>query len=187
MKKNARKWIILDRDGTLIAEKNYLHDPGCVEVLPGVYDGLSLLASAGFRFIIVTNQSGIGRGYYTESEMKAVHKHLSSLLKTKGITIEGFYHCPHRPEEGCECRKPKTGLIKQAENYLGFTDNDIACVIGDKKLDIELAQNIGVPSVLVMTGYGAEEYKNGVRGTFNADDMKAAAEKIIAAGDENGE
>ena len=183
MKKHTRKWIVLDRDGTLIADKNYLHDPDDVDVLPGVYDGLSLLASIGFCFIIATNQSGIGRGYYTESEMKAVHKRLSSLLEAKGIIIEGFYYCPHKPEENCECRKPRTGLIRKAENDLGFTDYDIACVIGDKKLDMELAKNIGAPSVLVMTGYGAEEYKNGVRGTFNVDDMKMAAEKIIAAGD----
>lgn len=174
-----KRWIFLDRDGTIIAEKNYLHDPAQVEILPDVTDGLFKLQKAGYKFVVLTNQSGIGRGYYDEKDMNAVHERLKMLLSAKGVSIDGFFHCPHRPDEDCYCRKPKTGLALQACKALGFSLADVACVIGDKKCDLDFAQNLGVPSILVMTGYGAKEFAKGIRGLYNVKDMNEAANRIL--------
>lgn len=179
MKSGRRKWLILDRDGTLIQEKNYLHDPEGVVIYPEVIKGLCKLKESGYKFVVVTNQSGIGRGYYTENDLKAVNLRISSLLKEYGIEIAGYYHCPHVPGYGCSCRKPAAGLISTAASELGFDISDIAYVIGDKKSDVELAENIGVPSVLVKTGYGAEEYENGASPAFAVQDFNEAADVIL--------
>lgn len=173
------RWVILDRDGTLIEEKDYLHDPKEAVLVAGVADGLRKLAAAGYRFAVVTNQSGIGRGYYSEDDMRAVHTRIDELLYAEGVKIDGWYHCPHRPEENCDCRKPKLGLIEKAALGLGFEFSDVAAVIGDKKCDIMLAQALGTTSVLVMSGYGAAEYANGVRGCLNCEDMMEAARRIM--------
>lgn len=173
------RWIILDRDGTLIKEKDYLHDPDEVELIPCVVKGLRKLAAAGYRFAVVTNQSGIGRGYYSESDMRAVHLRIDDMLAGEGIKIEGWFFCPHMPQDGCCCRKPKRALIDKAAVKFGFTLSDIAAVVGDKECDILLAKAVGVTSVLVMSGYGSMEYSRGVRGDFNCEDMSEAAERII--------
>ncbi|MGD9639814.1 MAG: D-glycero-alpha-D-manno-heptose-1,7-bisphosphate 7-phosphatase, partial [Synergistaceae bacterium] len=148
------KFIILDRDGTIIQDKNYLHDPDQVFLLPGVVKGLKKLSHKGFKFIVLTNQSGIGRGYFKESDMFLVNDRLSAILSEEGIRITRFYYCPHKPEEECRCRKPRLGMVHDACSELGLTIEDICCVIGDKKSDVELADNIGAASVLVLTGYG---------------------------------
>jgi len=175
----SKRWILLDRDGTVIAEKHYLHDPAEVEILPGVVEGLLKLQKAGYKFVVLTNQSGIGRGYYSKEDMDAVHLRIAGLLAARGVLVSGFFHCPHRPDENCGCRKPKTGLAKQAMKSLGFSLAEVSCVAGDKKCDVDFASNLGVPSVLVMTGYGADEFAKGVRGLYNVIDMKEAAEIII--------
>ncbi|MDD7648607.1 HAD-IIIA family hydrolase [Cloacibacillus porcorum] len=173
------RWIILDRDGTLIREKGYLHDPKEVELIAGVTEGLRLLAAAEYRFAVVTNQSGIGRGYYSEGDMRAVHARIDEILAVDGIKIDGWYHCPHLPEEGCGCRKPKRGLVETAAAELGFSLTDIAAVIGDKECDLMLAKAVGAPSALVMSGYGSVEYAKGVRGDLNCEDMSETARRII--------
>ncbi|MCE5202234.1 MAG: HAD family hydrolase [Synergistaceae bacterium] len=177
--REGKKWIILDRDGTIIAEKGYLHDPDEVEILPGVIEGLTKLKEAGYKLIVLTNQSGIGRGYYSENDMEAVHSRISALLSEQGIEIAGYYHCPHTPDDGCGCRKPKTGLAGEAANELGFDLVEIACVIGDKRCDVELARNLGVPSILVKTGYGAEEYAEGVCALHTVQNLNEAAEIVL--------
>lgn len=176
------RWIILDRDGTLIREKNYLHEPEEAELVPGAAEGLRLLAEAGYRFAVVTNQSGIGRGYYTEKDMCAVHKRIEEMLAEHGVRVEGWFHCPHVPEENCGCRKPERGLVDRAAAALGFELSEIAAVIGDKECDIMLAKTLEVPSVLVMSGYGRAEYAKGARGDLNCEDMREAARQIIERG-----
>lgn len=180
-----KNWIILDRDGTLIKEKNYLHDPDEAELLPGAGPGLRLLALSGYRFAVVTNQSGIGRGYYSEDDMRSVHRRIDEMLAEYGVYIEGWFHCPHRPDEKCGCRKPGTGLVRLAEERLGFEAEDIAFVIGDKESDMELAMALQAPSVLLMTGYGAEEYARGARGSLNCAGMYEAAERIASMENED--
>ena len=173
------KFILLDRDGTLIEEKNYLHDPNDVKILPGVVEGLKMLAAEGYKFIVLTNQSGIGRGYFDDQDMYSVNTKISSLLSNQGVEILRFYHCPHAPEEECACRKPKPGMVYNACSELGFFIDNIYCVIGDKKSDMDLAENIGVRSILVLTGYGRSCFKNGVCASYIADDLEDAAKFIL--------
>jgi len=178
MRSNS-KFILLDRDGTLIEEKNYLHDPDDVKILPGVIEGLKKLSGEGYKFIVLTNQSGIGRGYFDDQDMLLVNAKISSLLLNEGVEILRFYHCPHAPEEECDCRKPKPGMVYNACSELGFFIDNIYCVIGDKKSDIELAENIGVKSILVLTGYGRSSFRDGVCSSYIAEDLEDAAKFIL--------
>ncbi len=154
MKKNTTKQpaIFLDRDGTLIEEVNYLARVEDLRLFPFTADAIKLFKDTGFLVIVVTNQSGIGRGIYTEAAMHAVHEQIQ--LELDGA-IDGFYFCPHLPCDGCECRKPGPGMINSA---LGDFEIDIerSWIVGDKKLDVETARAVGIRSALVLTGYGQQ-------------------------------
>lgn len=176
----SKKWIILDRDGTVIVDKNYLGDPDKVELLPNVAAGLLRLSRLGYKFVVVSNQSGVARGYFTQDDMNRVNKRVSELLLSDGIVIEGFYSCTHLPETKCKCRKPEAGLVESAAKDLNFSFEDILCVIGDKEADVKLASKIGTVSVLLSTGYGRREYDRGVRGTYFAQDMLCASDLLIS-------
>lgn len=145
------KVVLLDRDGTIIVDKNYLHEADGVELLLGSVDGLKLLYNEGYRLIIISNQSGVGRGYFSVEEVNKVNDRLTSLLKAEGVEIAGYYCCFHAPEEGCDCRKPKIGLVEQAMEELDFNKDDISAVIGDKASDIELGKNLEAFSILIGT------------------------------------
>lgn len=150
--------VFLDRDGTIIKEKEYLHNPDEVELLPGAGLALAQLQRQGFILIVVTNQSGIGRGYYTETEMHAVNDRLRQLLANNGIKLDArqIYFCPHVPDENCACRKPATAMAEQAAKDWNI-DLPRSFVIGDKLADVELGANLNLPAILVQTGYGARE------------------------------
>ena len=143
--------VLLDRDGTLIEDRHYLHDPAGVVLLPGVGEGLKSLAEAGCRLGVLTNQSGIGRGYYAEADMHAVNRRMEELLAAFGVRLEGIWFCPHAPEEQCRCRKPNPGMALDAARSMG-ADLSNAVVVGDKPCDVELAHNVGAKGVLVRTG-----------------------------------
>lgn len=147
---------MIDRDGTIIEDKIYLSDPKGVELIPGAIAGLILLRAAGFGLIVVTNQSGVGHGYYTLEEMNAVNHELRDQLQKGGVQIDGIYSCPHTPDDDCSCRKPKTGLLIKAANELGFDPSD-SIVIGDKEADINLGKAVGAVTYLVLTGHGVSE------------------------------
>ncbi|MDH4132545.1 MAG: HAD-IIIA family hydrolase [Gemmatimonadota bacterium] len=149
----ASRVVLLDRDGTIIEDPGYLADPDGVRFLPGAVAGLRRLGAAGFRLVVVTNQSGVGRGLVTEEQVAAVHARLRAELEQSGVHLAGVYYCPHRPDEGCGCRKPATGLATRAAAELGFPIAD-AIVVGDKASDLQLARALGVPSILVLTGEG---------------------------------
>jgi D-glycero-alpha-D-manno-heptose 1-phosphate guanylyltransferase len=149
------RYVILDRDGTLNVEKNYLSDPRQLELLPGATEGLGLLQSRDFGIVVVTNQSGIGRGYFSEDGLEQIHQRLLNLLNKQGITLDRIYYCPHDPADHCACRKPEPGLVWQAAAELGF-DPHQAFVVGDKPCDIEMGRRVGATTVLVRTGYGAQ-------------------------------
>ncbi len=151
---------ILDRDGTIIADRDYISDPDEVALLPNAAPGLRRLAALGLRLVVVTNQSGIGRGYFDESQLAAVNARMAELLRGEGIEIAGIWHCPHRPDDGCSCRKPNIGLVDRAATELGF-DPGRAVVIGDKASDIELGKRLGATTILVRTGDGAETAASG--------------------------
>ena len=157
------RYVVLDRDGTLIVERNYLADPAELELLVGVGSGLRRLKSCGLRLIIVTNQSAVGRGRLTHEQLHAIHARLRDMLSAEGISIEGIYYCPHTPDDGCDCRKPRPGLLMQAACEHTFDPRD-SFVIGDKLSDIELGRRAGAISILVRTGYGAEFAARGPTG-----------------------
>jgi D-glycero-D-manno-heptose 1,7-bisphosphate phosphatase len=172
----ARRFVMLDRDGTVIRECHYLADPGQVELLPGVGEGLRQLQEMGL--VLLTNQSGIHRGYFGWEEVERVHQMLRELLGAEGVELEGIFVCPHRPEEGCGCRKPEPGLVHQAAQELGF-DPQAGFVIGDKECDIDVGKRVGAQTFLVRTGYGAQlEAEGDRRPDYVVDDIRGAVPVI---------
>jgi D-glycero-D-manno-heptose 1,7-bisphosphate phosphatase len=147
--------VVADRDGTLIEERHYLSDPSQVRLIEGVADGLAALQQHGVGLAIVTNQSGIGRGYFTEHDARLVNDRVVQLLESEGVRVSGVYLCPHRPDQGCRCRKPATGLVERAARDHGFS-RESCVVVGDKRCDIALGRAFGAPTVLVRTGYGRQ-------------------------------
>lgn len=155
----THKMLFLDRDGTLIEECEYLCDPELVTLLPGAVEGLRRFRAAGYQIVVVTNQAGIGRGYFSVENMLAVNARVRELLAGHNLVIDEIYYCPHTPADGCNCRKPNTGMAEQAlAEYEGTPDSIV--MIGDKAIDIEFGRRIGAKTVLVLTGYGVEELRN---------------------------
>jgi len=146
------RFVFLDRDGTLVRDLGYTHRIEDYELLPGVASGLRRLLDAGYRLAVITNQSGIGRGYYSTEQYRAFQAHLVDDLARRGVPIEASYVCPHRPEAECECRKPRTALLHRAARELG-ADLARSWVIGDSTVDAQLARRGGCRgAVLVLTG-----------------------------------
>jgi D-glycero-D-manno-heptose 1,7-bisphosphate phosphatase len=148
--------VFLDRDGTLIAEKNYLHRPEEVEIFPGAGAALKKLAEAGYKLFIVTNQSGIGRGYFTMAEAEKVNRHLEGEFAREGVRFEKIYIAPEAPDQPSRARKPSPQFLFDARDEFGL-DLARSFMVGDKLIDLECGWNAGVrKSILVRTGYGAE-------------------------------
>ena len=158
---NKKKWVILDRDGTIIEEKNYLRRPEQVALLPGAAEGLRLLCERGYVLTVVTNQSGVGRGYFTMDDVDRVHCRLTELLAERGITLQGIY------------------VISRASADCGLDGDDIAAVIGDKESDMQFGKNLASPVILLMSGYGREERARGVSADFYAEDLLQAARWLL--------
>jgi D-glycero-D-manno-heptose 1,7-bisphosphate phosphatase len=144
---------LVDRDGTIMVDREYLADPDGVTLLPGAAAGLALFASHGVGLVVLTNQSGVGSGRITPSQLAQVHARLREVLAAEGVALEGIYSCIHATDAGCDCRKPATGLARQAAADLGLA-LDGAVVAGDKPADVTLARRLGVPAFLVTTGCG---------------------------------
>jgi D-glycero-D-manno-heptose 1,7-bisphosphate phosphatase len=147
---NKQKTVFIDRDGTLIEEVNFLHRVEDLRYFSFMDEAIRLLKEKGFLVIVVTNQSGINRKIYTEAQMHTIHAQIQKDLTDK---IDAFYFCPHLPNEGCACRKPKLGMIESACTDFAI-DLENSWMIGDKKLDVELGLNAGIKPILVLTGYG---------------------------------
>jgi D-glycero-D-manno-heptose 1,7-bisphosphate phosphatase len=136
------------------------------------------LASLGLGIVVITNQSAIGRGYLDETDLERIHRRMSSLLGERGAHLDGIYWCPHRPEEQCDCRKPRTGLARRAAGELGF-DPGRGFVVGDKSADVELGKALGASTLLVRTGKGARtEQERTARPDHVVDDLRQAARLI---------
>jgi histidinol-phosphate phosphatase family protein len=155
MQSALRAAVFLDRDGTLIEDRGYVSRPGNVHVLPGVAQALVALERAGFLRIVITNQSGIGRGRYPPSAFLATQLELEGQLRNAGASIDGVYHCPHVPDAGCLCRKPGTALHREAIATWGINPSQSWCV-GDQLRDLEPASELGCRALLVRTGQGGE-------------------------------
>lgn len=151
----SRKVLVLDRDGTLIIEKNYLSDPNLVELIPGVADALRLLTELGWIFVVVTNQSGVARGMFTLHEVATVNAKIDTLLASMGVTLAGWYVSPDGPVGESSTRKPAPGLVLNAAKDHGFNPAE-AVYVGDKASDLLLGRNLGGRDVLVRTGYGTK-------------------------------
>ena len=177
--------VFLDRDGTLNVDKHYLSDPEQLELIPGVGPALKRLQNAGFLLVIVTNQSGIGRGYYTEENMHAVNRRMINMLAPFGVRLTKIYYSPEAPEQPSVGRKPSPAFLFAARDALAV-DLARSFMVGDKVIDLECGWNAGVQqSLLVRTGYGAETERNlGERAARAVvlDDLPAAAEWILKAG-----
>jgi len=171
-----RGWVALDRDGTIIQEHHYLSNPEEVELIPGAAEGLSKMQAIGLALVVVTNQSGINRGYFDLGRLKLIHQRLGELLSIEGVHLSGVYFCPHRPEDGCRCRKPETGMLESAAQDLDL--NPLECVvIGDKASDIEMGRRIGATTLLVRTGYGTQVDMDGTSNPdFVVENLLEAAE-----------
>lgn len=178
--------VFLDRDGTVILDAHYLSSPKEIEFLPGAIEGIKKLNEAGWRVIIISNQSGVARGIISEDILQTIDKTMHKLLLAQGAHLDGTYYCPHHPEHGvypykedCDCRKPSPGMLKQAarEHQL---DLSRSFMIGDKPSDIEAGENAGTKTILVLTGLG-EESKKKLRkpADFIAPDLLAAADWLL--------
>jgi histidinol-phosphate phosphatase family protein len=141
----------------VIKEKDYLSRIKDVELFACTVKALKLLRKSGFKLILVSNQSGIGRGYFTENKLKKIHNYLQKLLKKKGAGFDAMYYCPHAPDAGCSCRKPNLGLVKLARKKFKI-DLKKSYSIGDHKGDFLLGRNMGGKGVFVLTGHGRHEY-----------------------------
>jgi D-glycero-D-manno-heptose 1,7-bisphosphate phosphatase len=146
--KPSGRVVVLDRDGTIVIDKHYLDNPDELEFLPNATAGLRLMHDAGCRLIVVTNQSGVGRGRFSLARMHEVNARLEQMVAAAGARLEAIYSCPHSPADSCSCRKPRTGMLQQAAAELGFEPSD-AIVVGDKSSDIELGSTVGAVTILI--------------------------------------
>jgi D-glycero-D-manno-heptose 1,7-bisphosphate phosphatase len=158
--------VFLDRDGTVNAEVGYLSDLADLRLIPGAGAAIKRFQEAGLKVILVTNQSGVARGYFPESLVHEAHELLDQMLRNEGAKIDAVYYCPHHPTEGnssftmeCDCRKPGTGLIDRAAWDHGI-DVERSYVVGDKWSDVELGQRVGAHAILVQSGFAPDDPGN---------------------------
>lgn len=173
--------VFIDRDGTLIEDPGYLADPREVRLLPGAAEALTALGAAGCARIVISNQSGIGRGHYRVEDFLAVQREVERQLATSGATLDLVLWCPHTPEDGCTCRKPGTALHREGAARLGVALEGSWC-IGDRPSDLEPAGELGGRAILVATGEGPQHRARAAElGALVAEDLAAAAHLITDA------
>lgn len=177
------KAIFMDRDGTVSEEIGYMYDAGLYKPFPWTGPAIRRINESGRKAVLITNQSGVGRGYFPESSVHEVHEVLCAELFRHDARLDAIYYCPHNPEAGCECRKPRTGMLLQAQRDLNL-DLTECYVIGDKYLDVQTAYEAGARGILVLTGYGREQlelHRDMPRKPhFVAENLMEAVEAILA-------
>jgi len=156
-KVQENKAIFLDRDGTLIKEKNFLANIKDIEIFKSAFSALKKLQQEGFLLFIVSNQSGIGRGYFTQEKVAEIHNALKNIFAKKNIFFTDIFFCPHKPEDKCSCRKPAIKLFLQAQKKYKINFKN-SYIIGDKVSDVQAGKNIKAKTILVLTGYGKRTY-----------------------------
>ncbi|HEX6132350.1 MAG TPA: HAD-IIIA family hydrolase [Longimicrobiales bacterium] len=174
-----KRAVFLDRDGTIIDEAHYLADPERVRLIPGAAEALAALHEAGFALVVVTNQSGIARGLYTDADFRAVQERLDTLLAERGVKLDLVLYCPHHPDftGPCECRKPGLGMYHTAAAALGV-DLAASVYVGDRVKDVLPALATGGRGYLVRTGYGAAESRDAPPGVGVVDDLAGLARAL---------
>jgi D-glycero-D-manno-heptose 1,7-bisphosphate phosphatase len=175
----SNRAVFLDRDGVLMKDARYLDHVDRVELIDGAPRALRRLQEAGFRLFVVTNQSGVGRGYYTREAVEETHTLLNRHFDAAGVHIERYYVCPHHPEDNCDCRKPKPKFLLEAGRDYGL-DLSQSFMIGDRSSDIQCGRNAGTKTILVLTGAGSEtRQQSEVSPDEIVADIGAAAKWII--------
>ncbi|MFL2546474.1 MAG: D-glycero-beta-D-manno-heptose 1,7-bisphosphate 7-phosphatase [Candidatus Rariloculaceae bacterium] len=170
------KLIVLDRDGVINEDSAaYIKSPAEWRPLAGSIEAIATLNAAGFEIVVVSNQSGIGRGLFSEESLEAIHRKLNEVVAAAGGRIGGIYYCPHAPDEDCECRKPRPGLLRQVADDFDVSLESVP-VLGDKASDIEMARRVGARPILVLTGYGQE-----TAGSISDDAVETFADLAAAA------
>jgi D-glycero-D-manno-heptose 1,7-bisphosphate phosphatase len=161
-----RRAVFMDRDGTISEEVGYINHPSRFRLFPYAVTAIKQLNENGWLAIVITNQAGVARGYFTEQMIETVHADMRKQVDEAGGRIDAIYYCAHHPSVGeppyrfdCDCRKPKPGLIRRAAEDFSI-DSGRSWMIGDRYSDVELARNAGVKSMLVMSGYGRGEWEN---------------------------
>src|SRR5436190_4426370 len=174
--------VFLDRDGTIMEDANYVGRLDQVVLIPSAKQALRRLRDAGFKLFIVTNQSGVGRGYFPREAVEEIHAHLDEQFGPEGVSFDRYYVCPHHPEDNCDCRKPKPKLLRDAAAEYGL--NLARCfMIGDRPTDIQAGKSAGTQTILVLTGAGKESLAKGdVACDHAAADIGAAADWILSQG-----
>ena len=174
----TRRFVVLDRDGTINEEIGYVLRPDELRLIPGALEALAELRGLGLGLVVVTNQSPIGRGMMTAADLDAIHERLRELLAQGGVALDRIEVCPHRPDDGCACRKPGTLMVERAAEALGFDPRE-GWVVGDHAGDMGLGRAVGARTILLRTGHGREELeKAGPDADEVADDLAAAAALI---------
>jgi histidinol-phosphate phosphatase family protein len=172
----------VDRDGTINREVHHLSHPDQLELLPGAAEGLRALCDAGCQLVVISNQSPIGRGMFTEDRLREIHARLTEMLAEDGVQISGWYWCPHAPWEGCLCRKPAPGMFFKARDEMGVI-LEKSWVVGDRLSDLRAGRQVGARTILVATGYGQEEYASPERPEstdYFVPTLREAAEVILS-------
>jgi len=171
--------VFLDRDGTIMEDSNYVGDVERVLVIPSAAAALRQLQDGGYKLFIVTNQSGVGRGYFSREAVESIHAHLDEYFGKHGVHFDRYYVCPHHPEDNCDCRKPKPKFLLDAAREYGL-DLSRCFMVGDRTSDIQAGINAGAPTILVLTGAGRETVAKGeVKPDHVAEDIGAAAAWIL--------
>jgi len=169
--------VFIDRDGVIVVDKGYVHKIEDFEFIERVPQGLKKISDSGFKLIVVTNQAGIGRGHYTEGAYFSFMRHIINELKKLGVKILDFYHCPHHPDEKCECRKPKPGMIIKAIKEHNV-DVENSYMIGDKWGDMLAGRGAGLKTILVNNGENARDVEHKTDVGYIAKDLVDAASFI---------
>ncbi len=153
----TRRFALVDRDGTINVERDHLTEPDELELIPRSAEALRRMRDElDLGLVVVTNQAHVGRGLLTAERLEEIHARLCEMLRAEGASVDAIVHCPHRPEDGCGCRKPAPGMALEAAARFGF-DPTQAFVVGDHAADVGMGRAIGATTVLVRTGHGAEE------------------------------
>jgi histidinol-phosphate phosphatase family protein len=176
----SNRAVFLDRDGVLMKDPNYIGHVDQVALINHAPAALCRLRAAGYRLFVVTNQSGVGRGYFTREAVEEIHALLDQHFGATGGRIDRYYVCPHHPEDNCECRKPKPKFLREAAAEFDL-DLSRCYMIGDRPTDVQCGQNAGAQTVLVLTGVGAETLAGGeAKPDHVAADINAAADWILS-------
>ncbi|MBV9158479.1 MAG: HAD-IIIA family hydrolase [Acidobacteriaceae bacterium] len=179
-RKGEQRLVFLDRDGTLIRDVPFLHDPSLVELMPGVLEGLRMLEDAGFTLVLITNQQGIGLGYYTEHEFIEVNRALLRKVAPAGINIARIYYCPHSQADLCQCRKPGSLLLENALRYYGVKP-ERCYLIGDSAADCVAGERLRIPSIVISGDTPVQECTQTGRSFTDAVNWIMASEAQLAA------